>query len=187
MRVQIIPFDFRYAGTVASWPIDDRDLLWLAPGTLPPLTATKVRSWQRDNKRLFQMQVSGESGPCAYGEINLMRSNPVHNWIGHIIVDPACRGCGIGGRLVALLLREAFVANAAQFVSLVVFPENHAAKRCYQRAGFVYAGDESHRFRKSEPHYRMQRMTVGRRRWLTWQGATVTRPVGSELVTSAHR
>ena len=160
-------------------------MLWLAPGTLPPLTATKVCSWQRDSKRLFQLHIGSEPGPCAYGEINLMQSNPVHNWIGHIIVAPARRGCGIGGQLVSLLLREAFVANAAQFVSLVVFPENHAAKRCYQRAGFVYAGDESHRFRPGEPHYRMQRMTIARRRWVVLQGAALTNPAGLELVTSA--
>ncbi len=166
MELELRPFESRFAAIVASWPRDERDLLWLAPRTPPPLTPKKVCRWQRANKRTFLLHVGGELGPCAYGEINLMQDKPKHKWLGHLIVAPTVRRRGIGSRLVALLLGEAFQTHAAHSVSLVVFPENHLAQRCYLREGFVHAGDEFHRFRPGQPEYRMQRMTITRQRWL---------------------
>lgn len=54
-----------------------------------------------------------------------------------VIVDSRKRGTGCGSAMVQLALQYAFVVTGAECVQLNVFEENAAAKRCYEKAGFV--------------------------------------------------
>lgn len=54
---------------------------------------------------------------------------------GMIIVDPSRRGQGMGQRMLTLALQYAFVFLQAQRVTLGVFEQNEAARRCYDRLG----------------------------------------------------
>lgn len=86
--------------------------------------------------------------PVAYGELNVMASRRKEYWLGHLIVDPRKRGGGLGVRLTRLLLERAFLRYVARRVSLVVFPENETAIRCYTKAGLHAEGFETHHFPK---------------------------------------
>jgi ribosomal protein S18 acetylase RimI-like enzyme len=57
-----------------------------------------------------------------------------------LIVAPARRGQGLGGRLVRLLVELARAAYPT--IALRVAPDNVVAQRCYLRAGFVRASAE---------------------------------------------
>jgi len=166
MNLELTPFAAHFAPTIASWVSDDLSMLWLAPRTPPPLTPAKVLDWHGAGKTALLAQVLGEAGPCGYAEINQVRSRPYELWLGHIIVAPQRRGRGIGSRFVDLLLDKAFEAFGAQTVSLVVFPENVAAVRCYQGCGFTVTRDECHRFRRGGPMCRMLRLDIERQDWL---------------------
>jgi len=159
--VRLAPFDSSRAPTVSGWVRTDGELRWLAPSTLPPLTADKVRGWRKaDGDAYVALNESGTC-PMAYGELNPMRHEVGHLWLGHVIVDPALRGSGIGRRFVEHLLSEAFFGRAARMVSLIVFPDNTAAVRCYQSAGFRCAGEEHHRFIAGGPLQRLLRFEIG--------------------------
>ena len=54
-----------------------------------------------------------------------------------VIVDPEYRGKGIAREMLRLALGDAFEEAGAESVSLCVFPDNPAAKRCYEKAGFT--------------------------------------------------
>lgn len=54
-----------------------------------------------------------------------------------VVVSPEYRGRGYGREMLALAVKYAFEFTGADAVQLNVFPENAAALRCYQRAGFA--------------------------------------------------
>ena len=56
-----------------------------------------------------------------------------------IAVTPACRGTGLGSRLLAALV-DAGVSMGATSATLEVRPTNHAARALYASAGFVEEG-----------------------------------------------
>jgi RimJ/RimL family protein N-acetyltransferase len=154
------PFDPRHAARVMSWVTDAREAFWLAPRTRPPLTAEEVLSWQQPgHQSLLLFPLEGVE-PVGYGELNVMTSHPRRYWLGHLIVDPGCRGCGYGVQLTKLLLWRAFSRHGAHEVSLVVFPENRAAIACYQRAGMVEDGHETHAFPAYDQRVRLLRMVA---------------------------
>lgn len=57
--------------------------------------------------------------------------------LGHIIVDPAVRGKGYGRELLSLAQDYAKFCARAGKVTLGVFANNPAARRCYDAAGLV--------------------------------------------------
>lgn len=146
-----------WGSAIAAWVTTEQDLRWLAPGTLPPLTGEKITAWKKAGGASLVGFGRGSELPIAYGELNPMKSEAGHFWIGHILVDPRLRGCGMGRLFVRKLLEEAFHRREAFRVSLVVFPENRAAIQCYQKCGFRMTGDEKHRFLPGGPRHRLLR------------------------------
>lgn len=140
------------AELVASWVLDDREAHWLAPKTTPPLTAHNIRAWNIPRHEQLQLVCGDGALPLAYGELNILSLENAHYWLGHLIVAPESRGCGLGYELTCLLLRRAYSHHGARRVSLVVFPENKRAISCYRAAGFYQDGYEKHHL----PPYRQQ-------------------------------
>ena len=143
---RLAPFHPGYADLVLSWIQDAQEAHWLAPRTPPPLSATKVLHWQAPGHQAFMLIEPGAPAPLGYGELNILNAAARRYWLGHLIVDPARRGRGLGVQLTRLLLWEAFCRQGAREVSLVVFPENRRAIVCYEAAGLRADGHELHDF-----------------------------------------
>lgn len=151
------PFAPHHAPAIATWVSTDAQLRWLAPTTVPPLTAEKVTAWKRPHGWAYVLSTEAGADPLGYGELNPMKNDPRHYWLGHVVVNPARRRCGLGVWLVKSLLHQAYTSLGAVRVSLIVFPANEAALRCYRRAGLVEIGEEYHQFGKEGPHHRLIR------------------------------
>ena len=143
---RLVRFDSACADCVARWVRGAREAFWLAPRTHPPLTAEKVRAWQRNGRRPLMLVGTDQTIPLAYGELNVLRRRQGEYWLGHLIVDPDLRGLKLGKRLTRLLLWRAFELHGASSVSLVVFPNNAVAITCYRAVGMQDAGYEFHYF-----------------------------------------
>ncbi len=160
-RARLAPFESAYAPAVASWVRSAHELRFLAPSTPPPLTGQKVREWAKPFGRAFVLLPDGRGGaakpcdPVGYAELNPMRGQPDHQWIGHVIIDPRRRGRGLGRTLLDALVRYAFDRLRASHISLVVFPENTIAARCYASVGFSMVREEHHRFTRTGPKSRL--------------------------------
>ncbi|MBN1512576.1 MAG: GNAT family N-acetyltransferase [Phycisphaerae bacterium] len=163
-KLVIRRFQARFAPVVASWVRDDTELFQLTPTTPPPLTPEKVLAWVRPNGRAYLGFAGSRDVPCLYGELNPMRTNDEHLWIGHVLADPQCRGRGLGQLFVRGLLESGFGEFCAERISLIVFPDNIPAVRCYERVGFTLRGDEHHRFGPQERSHRMLRYEIDRPR-----------------------
>ena len=155
--VELRAFDPRCAGLVVSWVRTPAELFHLAPKTPPPLTTAKVLGWCRSKGCPLLLWPADGDLPVGYAELNQMRSDSRHLWLGHIVLDPRHRGRGEGIRFVQMLLRWALVELGARRVSLVVFPDNQAAVACYLKAGFSLHGEEYHRFEPDGPRHRLLR------------------------------
>ena len=66
--------------------------------------------------------------------------NPTEQRLGFVIVDDSKRGRGLGKVLVSIAVKYAFEALGATKVSLGVFENNPAARRCYERLGLTATG-----------------------------------------------
>jgi len=164
-------YDNLYAARLASWVGSESELTWLAPGTVPPLSAAKVAKWgeRAEHRLLFWHDTCVD--PIGYGELNKMPADPDQMWIGHCILDPAVRGRGFGERFVHALLTRAFDALAAQAVVLVVFPENAAAIRCYLKNGMVITGREEKYFKSTRRRHEFLRMGIDRNHFVRLRAA----------------
>ncbi len=151
------PFDPLHASTVVSWVNDELEQLWLTPRTVGKLTADVVLGWANGNGSAFSLVSGGDSVPRAYGELNPVRFQSDHLWLGHLIVDPCCRGTGLGTRLTELLVRRAIEQLHARRLSLVVFPDNARAIACYEKCGFRFVRNEYQRFPGMEATTRLLR------------------------------
>ena len=158
--LRLEPFTRLYAPTVASWVESDEELRWLAPSTPPPLTAAKVAAWLQPGRRAYLLTQEGDATPVGYAELNPMRRDANHLWIGHVIMRPDRRGRRLGQYFVRRLVANAFTRDTVTRVSLIVFPDNTQALECYRRVGFTIAGEEHHRFLDSGPEERMLRLEV---------------------------
>lgn len=143
---RLVPFDPLFGPTVASWVRSTEELFLLAPSTRSPLTAAKVARWTARRGRPYLMFGGDDDLPIAYGELNQMVGEIGHLWLGHLLVDPNRRGCGVGRRLTGLLVDQARNFLGAARLTLVVFPENVTAIRCYEGSGFRLAGEQRQRF-----------------------------------------
>ncbi len=159
-EISLIPFDNLYAPTVAGWVLDDRQLTWLAPSTKPPLTAVKVTKWIRPNGHRMLGLVQSNPLPIAYGELNPMMREPGHLWIGHVVVDPFYRQRGLGSHFVEAVCQFGWDNMGADKISLIVFPDNRAAIKCYRRVGFYEIGEEHHAFSDHGPRIRLLRLEI---------------------------
>jgi len=161
-RLNVRAFRAEDADVITQWVGSKEDLRWLAPGTPPPLTAEGVRAWRKPGGHAFVLSESVASDPIGYGELNPMRADPGHWWLGHMIVRGDKRGRGIGHAFLIALLDRAFGDLGADRVSLVVFPGNHAAIGCYRRNGFTPASEEYHRIGNQTAAHRLLRMEIRR-------------------------
>lgn len=154
------PFIFPDAQTVASW-INPREAFLIAPRSRPPITAHTVLGWgEAEGERFMLLDRAG--APVAYGEVNRMSLRRHVYWLGHLVVDPARRRQGYGTLLTRLLLGYAFEQLLAHKVTLVVFPDNHAAISCYESAGMHIEGHETHWFAAYRRRMRLVRMAIER-------------------------
>lgn len=154
------PFKSDDAVEIARWVTTVDELHWLAPSTPHPLTAEKVERWRQPKGNAFVLARGDDPAPVAYAELNPMRAQPNHLWVGHAIVRPAERGKGVGQTLVRGLIDQAFHKGTANQISLVVFPSNTAAIACYCHAGFSIVNEEFYRFGGAGRKHRLMRLEI---------------------------
>lgn len=174
---RLTPYERIYAPVLLTWVRSDEELFWLAPQTPPPLTVDKIEGWtaRRDDPFLFWRDADPRT-PIGYGELNRMPHDDQHLWLGHLIIAPSMRGQGWGVRMMHHFLRVGFQDRRTREISLVVFPENVGAIRCYRRAGMAAWGEQHKTFGSSVKRYRMVHMGICRAEFEAIQASAQARP-----------
>ena len=145
--LRLRPYKKEDAGRIVTWVTDhDGFSTWCADLLDWPLTEAsleKCRLAFEEQSDGWLMTALDEDGQ-AVGFLMMTRAdyrkNSLH--LGMIIVDPACRGRGLGTAFLKLVLSYARDILGMERVTLRVFAHNAAARACYQTAGFRETGLE---------------------------------------------
>ena len=154
------------APLIVSWVRDAHELFWLAPKTPPPLTPAKVVAWPGPDGCPMLLYRERLSEPLGYIELNPMPGQKGHLWMGHCLIRPEHRGTGLGRLTLELMLEKAFLNELARTVSLVVFPDNTTAIRCYRAIGFRHIGEQVKYFPNTGRQHCMLEMRMTRKEYL---------------------
>ena len=125
-------------------------------------------SWKKPGGTALVALDPAGSMPLGYAELNPMKGDANrqaglngHLWIGHVVVAPQLRGSGFGKTFVRALLAYAFETLRTERITLVVFPGNRNAIRCYESVGFSFVQEERHRFGSSGTLQKLLRLSLG--------------------------
>ena len=121
-----------------------------------------MSAWAPDGGNPYLLCEGEDQTPIGYAELNPLHQLRNRLWIGHVIVAPPWRGQGIGVSFTRLLLQRAFNELGADRVSLIVFPDNRQAIRCYLKAGFKSRDEQVHKFGRPVKPYRMLHLAASK-------------------------
>ena len=156
--LRLRPYKKEDAGRIVTWVADhDGFSAWCADQLDWPLTEAsleKCRLALEEQSDRWLMTALDEEGK-AVGFLMMSRAdygkNSLH--LGMIIVDPACRGQGLGTAFLKLVLSYARDSMGMERVTLRVFGHNAAARACYRKVGFRETGLERGRFPHGEERW----------------------------------
>lgn len=154
------------AELLVSWFADAETMRWW-DRVYPPLpaetmaariAAAPVMSFADPS---FMLVLPGTGEVIGWGGLHSPSPEHRHASLG-VLLAPAWRGRGYGAAATRALCRFAFDRMNLERVSLVVFPSNVAARRTYERVGFVEEGVQRRAFWKRGEYHDLVHMAVFR-------------------------
>jgi [ribosomal protein S18]-alanine N-acetyltransferase len=125
------PDDLR---VVATWvETADACRLWAGPAVSFPIEPG-VLALEIGFAEAEDLALADEAGTAGFGQLVWHPGGRAH--LARLIVRPETRGRGYGGVLVRALLERA-ASRGAGIATLNVYPQNSAARRLYEAAGFA--------------------------------------------------
>ena len=131
---------------VAAWLTGEEEFLWWSAGNLGayPLIPEALNAFYAEgiaSGEWFPRTMEEDGRVC--GQLLMRWKDKGEGWLhfGFIIVDGSQRGKGLGFAMLSMALEYAFHIRRAKRVTLNVFADNAPARRCYERLGFVRAGE----------------------------------------------
>lgn len=130
------------AEQVVRWCADETAFYLWSAGRFDhyPITAQELNAYydqHRGEEGFFALCAYDENGLAGQVLVRTLDEAKRDVRFGMIIVDPARRGQGMGQKMLTLALRYAFEFLNAARVTLGVFEQNAAARRCYDRLGLA--------------------------------------------------
>ena len=143
--VRLRPYKKCDAATIVGWLTNEAGFWKWCAGRYDhyPITAEDMNAFYNQfeqNPRHFQMTMLDGTEVKGHLIMQFLDEEMKDLKFGCIIVDSAVRGKGYGYRMLAQALDYAFGILKVDRVSLGVFENNPAAKRCYERLGLTATG-----------------------------------------------
>lgn len=132
------------AALLVSWFSDAETMRWW-DRVFPPLPAEAMAARIAAEPAMsfanpsFMLVEAASGETVGWGGLHDPSPEHRHCSLG-VLVSPAYRGRGLGVAATRALCRFAFDRMNLERVTLVVFPSNVAARRAYERVGFVEEG-----------------------------------------------
>lgn len=146
-ELRIRPYKPGDASVISRWILSEKSFYqWSADrlNNYPP-TADKLNAYYNsfaDDDRFFQLTAIDEHfNPVAHMMMRYTTEDITKLRFGFIVVSDEYRGRGYGRKFLSLALEYAFDILKAEEVSLGVFANNPAARKCYAAVGFTESTD----------------------------------------------
>ncbi|WP_082235111.1 GNAT family N-acetyltransferase [Halobacillus massiliensis] len=163
--VQLEKFTEKDEQQLISW-ITSSSLLvqWAGSSFIFPLTAKQLKSYREmDNIHIYKAVDEGKTvGHAALKNIDLINRSAR---IGHVFIQEASRGKGIGIKMIDKLLDIAFNELKLHKVSLGVFDFNEPAIHIYKKAGFQVDGCLRDHRRVNNNYWSLWEMSILEHEW----------------------
>jgi RimJ/RimL family protein N-acetyltransferase len=125
-----------------------------------PLTKDQIERYQTKNPdRSFYVGLDQNSQPFAFGEIIPQMTN-VPRLARILIGEERKRGLGLGRLFVTDLIQECIALYDCKTIELFAWDQNHAAIRCYQKAGFEYLSEKQMTMSHDDKQYDIYKMRL---------------------------
>ncbi len=133
------------AESVVSWITDEFSFRqWSAdrygPYPITPDDMNRYYDRERNNDGIWAMSAFDDAGVVGHLMMRFLDAERRRLRFGFVIVDPRIRGRGYGKAMISGALAFAFETVGVESVSIVVFENNPAAKKCYESCGFRKVG-----------------------------------------------
>ncbi len=139
---EIRPYKESNAQTVCSWIKDETVFYLWSAGRCGeyPMTPEKLNAFLADGRQHDDIQALmffDDETPAGYFTVRFPGKTREEARLGFIIVDDSKRGKGYGKEMVSAAVRYVFDYFKAKKVTIGVFEQNSAARRCYESCGFT--------------------------------------------------
>ena len=143
--LRLRPYKHCDAESVVSWITDEFSFRqWSADryGCYPitPDDMNRYYDRDRDNDGIWEMSAFDDTGVVGHLMMRFLDEERRRLRFGFVIVDPRIRGKGYGKAMITGALAFAFATVGVESVSIVVFENNPAARKCYEACGFREIG-----------------------------------------------
>lgn len=158
------------AAQIVCWCTDETAFYLWSAGRFDhyPITAQEFNAYYEahsDEEGFFALCAYDEAGLAGHVLVRAQDADKRDIRFGLIVVDPARRGQGIGQELFTLALRYVFVFLQARRVTLGVFEQNAAARRCYDRLGLAVLDEPGDTLRVHGQTWQLIEMGCTRAMW----------------------
>lgn len=143
LRLRKLEEDFNFA---LAW-YQDAETVWLVDGVRTPYTMDRLRRMyaylaQRGEVYFIEARENGAFRPigdAAFWQMDM----PI------VIGEPACRGRGIGGKVIGALVDRGRALGYRELFVREIYAYNTASRACFEKAGFraCEATEKGARFR----------------------------------------
>ncbi|PTT02504.1 hypothetical protein DBR11_04585 [Pedobacter sp. HMWF019] len=140
--------------------VTDAELLLQFSGTdfSYPITPQQLAVYQTTHpKRRFYVAYEDKT-PFAFGEI-ILQDSGIPKLARILVGEPTHRGKGLGGRFIKSLVAESARLYHTKTLELLVWDQNIAAIKCYERVGFVYSPEKHTIMAHKGKNYNIHKMT----------------------------
>ncbi len=159
--LRIRPYRSADGAAIQKWIRDEREhALWCANLIEYPPSAEAL------NRKRQEMETAGDGAmftaldrsgaPVGFFAVMSLERLTNNAHLGFIVVEPDLRGKGVGLHMVSLAVRYCFELLSAGSITLKVYDQNEAARKCYKAAGFV------------EVTHNDRSLVFGDEQWGTW-------------------
>ena len=145
-RVMLREYKADDIGDIRKWVNDAETTRYLSTRVWPPQTMVDSEEFLsrmlQSSHNAYNFVIADRGDERYIGQLDMFRVD----WrlrlgeLGMVIGSAANRGQGLGREALELMQRFAFRTLGLERLEMEVHMENHAARQCYQKAGFVLEG-----------------------------------------------
>lgn len=169
--IKLLPFTEADIDRVLPWITSREDLyLWTAWSFGFPLTREHLlqhmkESAERGDRLLYKAVNSEDQTVFGHVELGAIDHRNRSLRIGRVLIDPACRGRGLGAGMMQATVDLAFEQFEMHRVELWVFDNNPRAIASYERVGFKREGLIRDWFKADDGYWSMIVMSILEPEW----------------------
>ena len=151
-RVMLREYKADDIGDIRKWVNDAETTRYLSTRFWPPQTMVDSEEFLsrmlQSSHSAYNFVIADRGDERYIGQLDMFQVD----WrlrcgeLGMVIGSASDRGQGLGREALELMKHFAFRTLGLERLELEVHMENHAARKCYQKAGFVMEGVKRHAF-----------------------------------------